>query len=282
MPQMIRMNCLTKFQEAKMKRNIVKQFSLLLLMFFAFSMSSYGQTFKVPEKPSFIPPVIDSTKTLSEQEYRQLYEKVKNYSDSTSTEILVMIVNTTQGEDVWKYAFDIGDKWGIGQKGKDNGIVMLVALGDRKVAIQTGPGLQHVLTDAATKLIIENEIVPEFKQQNYYAGIDKATTAIAQVLKGEYKNDKGSGDGAGAGIIVFLIIGFIILIAVLSRRGGGGGHGGRRRGFDGSDLADIIILSSLGRGFGGGGGGSSGGGFGGFGGFGGGGGFNGGGASGSW
>lgn len=253
----------------------------LFFLLFVCVVSGYAQP-KIPDRPSFIPPVIDSTKTLSGEQYDKLYEKLKNYSDSTSTEMLVMIVNTTQGEAAWKYAFDIADTWKIGQAGKDNGLVMLVAIEDRDVFIQTGPGLQHLLTDELTKRIIENEVIPEFKQKDYYAGIDNATTAIMQVLAGEYKNDRKSSNGSSGGFIIFLVIIFIVIIAVLSKRGGGRGPGGRR-GFDGSDLADIIILSSLGRGFGGGSGGGFGGGSGGgFGGFGGGGGFNGGGAGGSW
>ncbi|RZJ60089.1 MAG: TPM domain-containing protein, partial [Flavobacterium sp.] len=203
--------------------------------------------------------------------------------DSTSTEILVMVVNTTQGDAPWHYAFEIADKWKIGQKGKDNGVVMVVAVKDRSIFIQTGVGLQHLLTDGATKLIIENDITPFFKEGDYYGGIDKGTSSIIQVLKGEYKQDKKSGNG-GEGVLGFLpfIIMAIVLIIIISKRKGGGNSGGRGRG--GIDLADILILSSLGRGFGGGGGrgfggGSSGGGFGGFGG---GGGFNGGGAGGSW
>lgn len=251
----------------------------VLLLAFCYSFAQV----KIAPRPNFIPPVIDSTKTLTQQQYRQLYDKLKNYSDTTSTEMLVMIVNTTQGEAAWKYAFEIGDKWQIGQKGKDNGLVFLVAVQDRAVFIQTGMGLQHLLTDAKTKLIIENEVVPQFKKGDYYSGIDNGTTAIIQVLQGEYKADKKQGNAVPFVFILAFIVFFIIIIAIISRRSGGGGRGGGRGGF-GSDLADIIILSSLSRGFGGGGGSSGGGGFGGggFGGFGGGGGFNGGGAGGSW
>lgn len=267
-----------KYQKAEM--TYIHKYKLLLPLLLIFCIAGFGQTVKIPERPNFIPPVIDSTKTLSETQYRQLYDKLKVYSDTTSTEILVMIVNTTQGDAPWHYTFEIADKWKIGQEGKDNGIVLLVAVEDREVFIQTGKGLQHLLTDGTTKLIIENEITPEFKRGDYYAGLDKGTTAIMQVLKGEYKADKKSGKGVSGGAVFLVIIIFIVIISILSRRGGGnsGGRGGRR---GGPDLADILILSSLGRGFGG---GSSGGGFGGggFGGFGGGGGFNGGGAGGSW
>ncbi len=255
----------------------------VLVLFFCSAM--YGQTVKIPEKPSFQTSYYEfNTQLLEESEKKAIEQKLINYADTTSTQIVVVAVNTTGGEAPWKYAFDIADKWGIGQKGNDNGILILIAKDDREIFIQTGMGTQHLLTDAMTKTIIENEITPEFKKGNFYAGIDKGTTAIMKVMKGEYKGEpKKRGKGISGGVVFFFIFLFIVIIAILSRRGGG--KSGGRGGFGGPDLADIIILSSLGRGFGGGGfGGSSGGGFGGggFGGGFGGGGFNGGGAGGSW
>ena len=253
-------------------------FSLLLL-----SSLAVGQTVEIPERPSFETSYYEfKTQLLSPAEKKAIEQKLINYADTTSTQIAVVVVSTTGGEAPWKYAFDIADKWKVGQKGKDNGVLLMIAKGDKKIAIQTGMGTQHLLTDAMSKRIIENEITPEFKRGNYYAGIDKGTTAIMQVLKGEYKGEPKREKGVGGGLVFFFIFLFIVIISILSRRGGGGGGRGNRSG--GSTLADIIILSSLGRGggFGGGsgfGGSSGGGGFGG--GFGGGG-FNGGGASGGW
>ena len=105
-----------------------------------------------------------------------LYQKLKIYSDSTSTEIFVLIVNTTQGEDVARYATDLGHQWEIGQKGKDNGVVLLIALGDRKMNIAAGYGVEHLLTDALSRRIIEKEIKPYFKKGAIYNGIDAGTT----------------------------------------------------------------------------------------------------------
>lgn len=271
--------------EKLMKKIAALWLSVLLLACF----TAFGQSVKIPEKPTFIPAVIDSTGTLTKAEYDQLHEKIVRYNDTTSTELLVMIVNTTHGELIARYATDIGEKWGIGQKGKDNGILFLIALKDRAVTISTGRGTEGALTDYTSRLIIENEVTPAFKQGNYYQGIDRGVDGIVKALKGEFKGtgSKKKKDEFPIGGILFFIVVFIVIIIVLAKRGGGGGSGGRRRGFDGSDLADILILSSLGRGFGGGGGGFGGGfgggsGGGGFGGFGGGGSFGGGGASGSW
>ena len=249
---------------------------LILLIVILCGVLAQGQI-KIPEKPSFIPPIIDSTQTLNEDQKNQLYQKLKIYSDSTSTEILVMMVATTQGEDVARYATDLGQKWQIGQKGKDNGIIILIAKNDRKITIQTGYGIEHLLTDALSRRIIEQEFKPNFKNGNYYEGIDQGTMAIFKVMKGEYKGEpksKSKNDNSGFIFIIFIVI-LILLIISKNKGNRNGGHGG------GLDLGDIIILSSLGRGSGGSSwGGSSGGSD--WGGFGGGGSFGGGGASGDW
>lgn len=265
-----------------MKNLLQKSLQVLLLLL---CFTGFGQTVTIPEKPSKQTSYYEiGTKLLDESQKQAIEQKLINYADSTSTQIVVVVVPTTQGEQPWKFAFDIADKWGIGQKGKDNGLLLLIAVEDREIYIQTGNGLQHLLTDGLTKLIIENDIKPDFKKGDYYAGIDKGTTAIIKVLKGEYKEDRKKSkesSGSGGGILFFIIV-FIVIIAILSKRGGGGGGNSGGKGGFGSDLADILILGSLGRSLGGGGGfgGSSGGG--GFGGGFGGGGFNGGGAGGSW
>ena len=259
-------------------------FSLFVVLFGLFSQfSSNAQSVTIPEKPSFIAPImdLDNTGTLTEMQMQSIYEKLKNYSDSTSTELLVIIVKSTNGEEIGRYTTDLGHKWKIGQKGKDNGIVMLIAKDDRRVTIQAGYGTEHLLTDALSRRVIEQVITPEFKTGNYYSGIDKGTTAIMQIMSGEYKSDPKNNKEPGFGGIVMMLIFIVILIAIISKRknGPGGGSGGL------GTLADILILGSLGRsgggGFGGGFGGGGGGG-GGFGGFGGGGGVGGGGASGGW
>ncbi len=240
---------------------------------------AFSQAANIPEKPSLIEPImdLDQTNLLDQQQKQFIFDKLRRYSDSTSTEILVLLVNTSNGDDINRYATDILDGWEIGQKGKDNGIVLVVAKNDRKLAIATGYGIESLLTDALSKRIIEQVIKPKFKDGDYFGGIDEGTTAIFQVLKGEYKNDKKSGKSSKfpIGAIIFVII-FIILAVSKGRGGGNRGGGG------GIGLGEMIILSSLGRGSGGGFGGGFGGGGGGFGGFGGGGGGGGGGASGSW
>jgi uncharacterized protein len=271
-----------------MKNLTIKSSYLLLSFFLFFGYLGFAQSGKIPPKPSLETSYYEvGTTLLDEGQKQHIEQKLIKYADSTSTQIVVVVVPTTDGDDIDRYKVDLAHKWGIGQKEKDNGILLLIAKDDRKVAIASGYGTEHLLTDAMSSLIIQNDILPAFKEGDFYKGIDNGTTAIIKVMNGEYKEErtnlrKGKKEGGG-GIFIFIII-FIIIIAILSRRGGG--RGGNNRGGFGSTLTDILILSSLGRSGGGSGfgGGSGGGGFGGggFGGGFGGGGFGGGGASGGW
>lgn len=260
----------------------MKNIIIAVFLGFFFVSSSHAQ-YKIPEIPKKQTSVYDYSKLLSSSEARSLEQKLVRYSDSTSTQIVVIIINSSNGEDLNYLASKWGEKWGIGQKGKDNGIVLMMAKGDRKVAIQAGRGTEARLTDLMATKIVELRIIPEFKRGDYYSGLDKGTDGIFEVLTGEFKETrkrKSNKKGKGLfGVIPFLII--IILFIIFRNRGGG--RGGRRSGS--GALLDILILSSFGRSSGGGfgGGGSSSGGFGGgfSGGFGGGS-FGGGGASGSW
>ena len=269
-----------------MLRLFKKSISIIIALFFV--QIAFGQ-FDIPEKPKLQTSVYDYANVLSKSQETSLKSKLIHYSDSTSTQIVVITIASLKGESINLLAAKWGQEWGVGQAKEDNGIVVLLAKNDRKIAIQTGYGIEHLLTDALSKRIIQKIILPEFKRGDYYAGLDKGTYAIFEVLKGTYKNNQpASGKPSGGiprGVIVFVI--FIVLMIIFSKKNkGGGNNGGNRRGR--GSLLDAIILSSLGsRGFGGGGsfgGGSSGGGFGsgGFGGGFGGGGFGGGGASGGW
>jgi len=260
----------------------IKRAFFTLFSIFILTVVSRGQNF--PAKPGTL--VNDYTNVLSWQQVSSLEQKLTAFDDSTSTQIAVVLIPSLEGYDVSDYAVRLAEKWGVGSAENDNGIMLLVSIGDRKVTIQTGYGVEGALPDAIAKRIIENEIKPEFKTGNYYAGLEKGTDAIIAYTKGEYKNTKpknSEGRGIPAGLIILIAI---IIIAVISRRGGGGG--GRVIGSrGGADLMWWTLMSGMagrnrGSGWGGfSGGGGFGGGGGGFGGFGGGS-FGGGGASGSW
>lgn len=235
--------------------------------------------FDIPKKPSFQTSVYDYADVLNPQEEKELENKLVRYSDSTSTQIVVISVEDLKGEDIGILTPKWGHEWGIGQEKEDNGILILLSKNDRKIWIAPGYGVEDRLTAGINGELIRNIIIPEFKAGSYYTGLDKGADAIFEVLKGKYK---GSRKESNNPLPFILIVVFIIILLVLASRGNKGG--GNFRGGGGLDLGDIIILSSLGRsggGFGGGGsfGGGSSGGFGG--GFGGGG-FSGGGAGGSW
>tara|TARA_R110002073_G_scaffold57778_4_gene146702 strand:+ start:116071 stop:116829 length:759 start_codon:yes stop_codon:yes gene_type:complete len=249
-----------------------------------FSVRSFGQL-NIPEKPKDQTSVYDGAKLLDGNEKVSLEQKLINYSDTTSTQIVVATITTLNGEEIALYATEWAQQWGIGQKEEDNGVLILVAKEDRKLWITTGYGVEHLLTDAISKRIVTNIITPRFKQGDFYGGLDRGTSAIMQVLSGEYQGTRTE-DSSSEGIpFIFIVIFFIVLMIILSNtKRGGGRNGGRRRNSTAGSILEAIILSNAGRGgFGGsggfGGGSSGGGGFGG--GFGGGG-FGGGGAGGSW
>lgn len=251
----------------------------LLLAFLCVSLA-WGQ-FTIPEKPQKETSVYDYVNLLSPSQSNALEQKLIRYSDSTSTQIVVAIIGSTKGEDISYLGAQWGQKWGIGQADKDNGVLVLLAKDDRRIAINTGYGVEGALTDLMSKRIIESVIIPEFKKGDYYSGLDKGSDAIFKVLTGEFTEDRSLGkDQRFPFEALFPFIIFIVIMIILwSRKNKGGGrHGGRRGG--GLDIWDMIILSNMGRSSGSSGGFGSGGGFGG-GGFGGGG-FGGGGASGGW
>jgi uncharacterized protein len=256
---------------------------ILFIVSLIFSCQLSAQ-FEIPPKPKNQTSVYDYYGLLDANEKKTLETKLIRYSDSTSTQIVVAIIASTKGEYINYLGAQWGESWGIGQEKEDNGILILLARDDRKIGINTGDGIEPYLTDALSKRIISQEIIPFFKRNDYFGGLNRGTDAIFEVLTGTYKGTRkrnSSSDGSPAGFFVFLIL--LIIIIALSKSKGGGGSGGRRMRSGG--LLEAIILSNMGRGsYSRGSGGFGGGGFGGggFGGGFGGGGFSGGGASGGW
>ncbi|WP_075342409.1 TPM domain-containing protein [Tenacibaculum agarivorans] len=277
---------------------------LFALLYFSVGIQLGYSQFEIPQKPT---KEKDQTSVydyyqkngnrglLSKYQKTTLENKLIRYSDTTSTQIVVAIINSTQGESIGILTPRWAHKWGIGQAKEDNGVFILLAKDDRKIWISPGYGVEHKLTAGITGQLTRNIIIPEFKKGDYYAGLDKGTDAIFQILKGEYKGTRqaSKNDGSGFGLFIFIIFIFILII-IISRSNRGGRGGGRNyRNTDSRDIFETIILSNAGRGgyrssggysSGGGFGGGSSGGFGGggFGGGFGGGGFSGGGAGGSW
>lgn len=253
---------------------------ILIYCFLLITQVAFAQN--IPPKPN--PPrlVNDFAGVLSASEIEALERKLVAYDDSTSIQIAVVTISTLNGASLEDYALKILRDWGVGNKKTNNGVVILAAINDRKVRIETGYGMEGAITDILGKTIIQNEIAPNFRATNYYTGLDKASDAIIEAAAGTYKAPRGYRDRGKQGD--FPVIGFIIIILIilfiLSRINRGGGGMMSRRGYRGLDNVPSVWWFPSGGGGSSGGGGWSGGG-GGFGGFGGGGG-GGGGASGDW
>lgn len=271
---------------------------MLLLLALMISVNAFAENDDFPARPQPARLVNDLAHVLPQQKAMMLNEKLAEFARQTSTQIAVVTLNNLHGYDKADYAVRLAQKWGIGQKGSDNGILILVkpktseSVG--KVFIAVGYGLEGVVPDVVAKqTIVENEMIPWFKKGDYFIGIDRATNVLMGLTKKEFTADqyiqatreqskRGRGTG-GVGVVIF----FIILFFIFGRRRRRFGAVGR-----GPSFLEALLLMNL---FGGshrgswddfsGGGGSFGGGGGGgfsdFGGFGGGS-FGGGGAGGTW
>lgn len=228
---------------------------------------------------------------LNSTEASLMEEKLELFSNETSNQICVVIVDDLNGMDASDYAFKIGSEWGVGKKDKNNGIVVLIkptgSAGGRDLFIAVGYGLEGPIPDLATKKIREEEMQPYLKSGEMYVALDKGTDVLMKLAKGEinvkdYTRQQARQGGRQRSPFATIIIIFVIIIIIKSFFGGGGG--GRTISRAGRGLFWGSMLGSSfggGRGFGGGGGGFGGGGGGGWGGFGGGG-FGGGGSGGKW
>lgn len=269
---------------------------LVLLLSFFVSIAAFGQNVKfdkdgIPVRPN--PPrlVNDLANVIPDNQERQLEQSLREFSNSTSTQIVVLTTPTLNGNEKAQFTYEVGEKWGVGNKKFDNGLVVMVKPkeidGKGEVFIATGYGLEGVVPDAIAKRIVEVEMIPQFKQKNYTGGIFSAVQVLQELSLKEYsakeyaeKHQKKSRRGRSIGfvVIILLVIVFSIVGRVQRARQYSMGHGT-------SFWTALFLASSMGRShsgswsdFSSGGGGFGGGGFGGFGG----GSFGGGGAGGSW
>lgn len=194
-------------------------FILLLL----FTSSSGAQD--LPERP--IPPrlVVDYTGILAPSEVRALENKLVRFNDTTSNQILVVITDNLLGYTPETYASGIGEKWGVGQGDFDNGIVVLVKpkIGNNRgqAFISVGYGLEGAIPDITAGQIVDWEMIPHFKNNDYYGGLDAGTTVLMELAAGEYNSDeyaKSNGAGWWAVLPFFIFILIFILISRASRR----------------------------------------------------------------
>ncbi|HEV7165420.1 MAG TPA: TPM domain-containing protein [Gammaproteobacteria bacterium] len=237
-----------------------------------FSGTAFAADAGMPAFPALTGPVVDSAGLLSADAHNTITQKLAAYDQSSGNQLVVVTVPTLNGYPIEQWGYQLGRQWGIGEKGKNTGAILIVDSGEHQLRIEVGYGLEGTLTDAQSDDIIRNVMVPRFKQGDYAQGISDGVDAILAVLGGDSDaTPQQTRRDHSSTLFLMLFLGFM-LIRVLSA----GFFPGRRSG-----LWGLIGLWGLTGGFRG--GGFGGGGFGGGGGFSGGGGsFGGGGASGSW
>ena len=232
--------------------------------------------------PELTGRVVDDAHVLSADQQTILTEKLKALEEKNGRQLVVVTLPSLQGQEIQDFGYQLGRKWGIGQKGQNNGVLFIIAPNEHKVRIEVGYGLEPVLTDALSSVILQDKVLPKFRDGDMAGGIMDGTdalleqlglddaTAHARVAAASQSRTQvvyhRRGSPIGALFTLFIVF---IVISSIFRRGGGGGW-----------FWPLVILSSLGRGGGGGGWGGGGGDNDSFGG--GGGDFGGGGSSGSW
>jgi uncharacterized protein len=193
---------------------------ILSILFLLVAVNVMGQ--KSIPRPN--PPrlVNDNAKLLTEHDAAQLEEKLRALDESSSNQIAIITVPSLNGEIIEDVAVKTFREWGIGGNKNNNGILILIALGDRKIRIEVGYGLEGAIPDITAKQIIKNDISPAFKEGNYLSGINKAVDDLSKAAVGEYKvqkEKKGKGSSGGGSILGLLII-LVIIFVVIGGRGG--------------------------------------------------------------
>ncbi len=241
------------------------------LVLVGFAQSTQAQS--TPDFPALTGRVVDQANLLSPSAEQRLTQMLSAHEKSAGDQVVVVTVPDLQGYTIENYGYQLGRHWGIGQKGEDNGALLIVAKQERKIRIEAGYGLEGKLTDAASSTIINQIITPAFRQGQFESGILNGAAAMIKVLGGgqlaQAQHPDNRNDAAGKKPRSLIAVVLLIMILLSIFRGGGRGRGRGRSAL----LGGAIIGSGLGGRSGGfGGGGFSGGG----------GGFGGGGASGGW
>jgi uncharacterized protein len=196
-----------------------KTTQILIGFILAFSISNAIAQDCMPTKPQGL--VLDKVGILDQTQLQTLDQKLIAYEQKTSTQILVVIIDDMCGMDKAMYATELGQKWKVGQDGKDNGIVMLIkptgGKGQRQTFIAVGYGLEGVIPDAIAKRIVEAELLPKFKANDIYGGINGGIDVIMKLSAGEFTADEYKKKTDGSPLLIFLLLGIVILIIIGSR-----------------------------------------------------------------
>ena len=211
----------------------MKRLSIFLLLFIL-AWQAFAQRSKSIQPENKIKTyVTDKTGTLSSSQIQTLENKLSGFDKETSTQVVVWMISSLEGESLEEKSIEIAEQNGIGQKSKNNGVLLFIAKDDRKLRSEVGYGLEGALPDALCGQIIRKEITPNFKQGNFYEGISAGIDAIIKATKGEYTRDKSDDKDSGFGgllcgiPILFIVFGFIFIVFFISiiRRATGWGGG---------------------------------------------------------
>ena len=201
---------------------MIKRQLLLISLLFIMAVQAIAQVGCIPEKPNPQRLVNDFANVLSPSFETQLENYLVGFNDTTSTQITLVTVNDLCGEEASFFAFDLGEKWGVGNAKFDNGIVVLYkpkqANSKGQIYIATGYGLEGILPDAIGKRIVENEMIPYFKQGQTEKGLLEGILTITEITGGEYSaqsyNKNGRGKGSG-GFPFSLLAALVVLIGLM-------------------------------------------------------------------
>ncbi len=239
---------------------LIKFISLCFFLSAAWILSGQDSSELFPARPEPAVYFNDFSNWLNAIEKEQLEQQLRAMNDTTSTQIVVITKPDIGDYDRPSYALELGNRWGVGQKDKDNGIVMLIVTegSQRGVFISTGYGLEGSLTDVVSARIARDEMVPYFRENRYYEGISRGINAVSAAVHGEYDAESKEGGSINPFLILMIIIIIVIIIMMISNKGKGrmlSGDGA----FTGMSGGDFWGSGGFG-GFGGGGSSSGGGG----------------------
>ena len=197
--------------------------SILFILLCGISFSSISRD--LPKRPEPAVLVNDFAGVLSAQDKALLEKKLVAFDDSTSSQLCIVILKTLDGEPASSYAPELFNFWKIGQEGRNNGILILVSMDNpREAFINTGYGMEEFVPDIMAGRIVREDLLPYFKKEQYYEGLDKASTDLMQLLKGTFKGFKKKSNKQRIpreAILVLIILGVIL---ISKSKGGGGGN----------------------------------------------------------
>jgi uncharacterized protein len=196
---------------AVLDRKLQTAYCLLLLVLLLYSNLANAQK-QVPELWNL--RVHDDAKVLKQETIDRLENQLKAYEDSTTNQIAILTISSLDGDVIEDYSMRVAEKWKLGTKNNDNGVLILMAIDDRKMRIEVGQGLEGVLTDALCNRIIRNEMAPAFRQGDFDAGVTAAVNSVIKGIGGEYKAEDGGGsnDFDSMDTVTKVVIGSIIFI----------------------------------------------------------------------